>query len=361
MEEISLYQKFKKEAGIRWNSLAKPLYGFGVLEDAVTKLVAIRESMEIAAPLKKAVVVLAADHGVVEEGVTQADASVTRTVAESIAAGEAVISILAASVGADTYIFDVGMDTEPYPEREIRVGAVIDRKIARGAGNLRHKASMTEEDVSTAFSIGREILDFMSGKGYEIVATGEMGIGNTTPATAIAAYLLHLDPKEVTGRGAGLDDEGLKKKIRVVEDAILRVRTSHPEGISETELLAELGGYEIAVMTGIFLAAKEYRMPVVVDGAISAVAALLAVRIDARSADYMLASHMPAEGVGADVTAAMHLEPVIHGRLCHGEGTGATLLFPLLDAALEVFCKTKTFAGLGIEAYKEEGKPGDKR
>lgn len=207
-----------------------------------------------------------------------------------------------------------------------------------------------------AVETGIELVRVLREKGYQILATGEMGIGNTTPTSALAAIFLQLPPEEVTGKGAGLSAKKLKKKYAVVEQVIERVRE---KGLLHGSLkrnalpiLAQAGGYEIAAMAGVYLGGVRYRVPVVMDGAISTVAALVAMHMDERVSDFVLASHVSEERSGALALKALGVEALVHGRMCLGEGTGAMTLFPLLDMAVKVYGSMGSFAEYEIEAYQ---------
>ena len=189
----------------------------------------------------------------------------------------------------------------------------------------------------------------MKDAGYHILAVGEMGIGNTTTGSAIASVMLGLEPELVTGRGAGLSDEGLKRKLQVIREAIA---LHHPDPENPLKVLASLGGFDIAGMCGLMLGGAVYHMPVVLDGMISVSAALVAQKLCPLVTDYLLASHVGREPACVEGLKRLGLEPLVHGRLALGEGTGAVLLFPLLDMAEAVYRQNKTFSDIHIEAYK---------
>lgn len=355
IDKMEQYNRILREAKQRWDNIAKPIDSLGLLEDYVGKLCAISGSVEPYDLSRRALVILCADHGVVCEGVTQTGREVTRIVAENFAAGCSSVNYMAQCAGADVFTVDIGMDTPCYSEKEMVCGAVIDRKIARGTENLAVMPAMTKEACRQAIDVGVNIVRCMKELGYGIVATGEMGIGNTTPTSVLAAVLLNLSAEQVTGRGAGLKDDGMRKKRRVVEQAISRVREKHLTDM--IDILAEVGGYEIAGMAGIFLGGVIYDMPVVIDGAISAVAALAAYHMDARVPYYALASHVSEEMTGKLALSAMHLPALLHGRMCLGEGSGAVAILPELDMGLAVYANMGTFSDLQIDAYERDGKP----
>lgn len=339
-----------RQAKTHWDSIAKPIDSLGLLEDYVVKICKITGSAAPCDMSKRALVTLCADHGVVAEGVTQTGQEVTRIVSENFARGCSTVNIMARLAGVDVYTVDVGMNTTHYPEKELNMGAVIDRKVAKGSNNLAVEPAMSVEQCRQAIDTGKGLVKELKDRGYRIVATGEMGIGNTTPTSVLAAVFLNQSAEKVTGRGAGLSEEGMGKKCRVVKQAVSRIKE---KGLTNAvEILAEAGGYEIAAMAGVFLGGMECRIPVVMDGAISAVAALTAVKIDSRVKDYLLASHVSEEPVGKLALDAMELEAVLHGRMCLGEGTGAMALFPVLDMAMEVYKRMGSFTDYAIDPYE---------
>ncbi|MDE7297568.1 MAG: nicotinate-nucleotide--dimethylbenzimidazole phosphoribosyltransferase, partial [Lachnospiraceae bacterium] len=252
------------------------------------------------------------------------------------------------------YAVDAGIDGPHYPEKRLVPGAVVDRKLGRGCGNIAREAAMTPEQCRQALQTGQELVGELKAGGYTIIATGEMGIGNTTPTSALAALLLEQDAEAVTGRGAGLDDDGVWKKRETVKRGCERVKEKGVAG--PLELLAEAGGFEIAMMAGVFLGGVHYGIPIVVDGAISAVAALIAAEIDCRVPEFLLASHVSGEATGKLALEALGVEAILHGRMHLGEGTGAMALFPLLDMAVEVYAGMGSFEDYAIEAYQRNAR-----
>lgn len=341
--------KNKRLSKKHWDLIAKPIDSLGLLEENVVKLCGIYGSPNPPDIKKKALVIMCGDHGVVSEGVTQTGKEVTKIVSENFAKGESTVNHMAKFTGTDVFTIDIGMDTEKYDCKEIKTNCVIDRKIERGTNNIANERAMTVENCSKAIERGIEIVKALKGKGYKIIATGEMGIGNTTPTSALASVLLNINSEKATGKGAGLSKEGICKKRIVVEKAVERVKNKNID--NTVEIMAEIGGYEIAGLTGVFLGGLKYSMPVVIDGAISAVAALCAFKIDERVKNYMLASHKSKEAVCNMALEAMGLKGVIDGEMCLGEGTGAVALFPLLDMAVEVYEKMGSFKDFNIDAY----------
>lgn len=346
-------EKIRRKTKERWDKIAKPIDSLGKLEAVVCKLCAIGGSEKPYDLSKKALVIFCADHGVVVEGVTQTDSSVTKAVAENFALGKSTVNKLSENAGVHVFTFDIGMDTEEYPETEIVTGKVINRKIRRATGNLYKEAAMTMEECLKAIETGKEIVRSLKKQGYKIIATGEMGIGNTTPTSVLASLLLHIPAEEVTGKGAGLSLSGLKRKREVVADSVRRIQNKYGS-IADVvfRYLSEGGGLEIAGMVGVFLGGMEEDVPIVIDGAISAIAALCAATIDARCKDYMFASHMPSEKGGANAIQKLALEPLIYADLCLGEGSGAIMVMPLFDMAMKVYKEMGSFEDYNIGAYE---------
>ena len=346
------------QAKKHWDNIAKPIDSLGLLEDYVVKLCHISGSDKPYALDKKALVIMCGDHGVVAEGVTQTGSEVTRIVSENFAKGKSCVNQMAAVAGADVFTIDIGMLEERYPEKALKTGAVIDRRVATGTKNLAIEAAMTVEECKEAIQIGIDIVRELKCMGYKIIATGEMGIGNTTPTSALAGVFLGLPVEKVVGRGAGLSDEGMMKKVQIIKKVVERVSSlgymiDPPYDIAApVELLSELGGLEIAGMVGLFLGGVKHQLPIVIDGAISAVAALVANYIDGRVREYALASHMSDEITGSLALDKLGLEAIIHGRLRLGEGSGAVALFPLLDMAMSVYANMGSFQEYDIQAYE---------
>jgi cobyrinic acid a,c-diamide synthase len=209
---------------------------------------------------------------------------------------------------------------------------------------------MSEEQAVLAVKTGIKCVSDLKEKGFDIIATGEMGIGNTTTSTALASILLDLDAEKITGRGAGLDDSGLLKKIEVVKKAreLYGNEKDNPLG-----LLQKIGGLDIAGLVGVFLGGAANRVPIIADGVISLVAALIAVKIEPKVCDFFIVSHQGKEPAMPELLKALGKEAVIHGKLALGEGTGAVMLLPLLDMALKVYSDNVTFGEINVEAYKE--------
>lgn len=328
-----------------WDSIAKPLGSFGLLEDMVTKLAGIQRT-EMPEISRRAAVILCADHGVTAQGVTQTGSEVTAVCAAAIAEGRSNINSLARAYGAEVIAVDMGMC------RRIDCDALLDRRAGNGTADLSVQPAMTRTQAEQCIRTGIDLACEVHAQGARILLTGEMGIGNTTSASALAAVLLGKDPAEVTGRGAGLSDEGLRRKTDVIRRALALHK---PDLQDPVGLLAAVGGFEVAGMTGLFLGGALCRMPVVIDGVISAAAAAVACRLSPYAADYMLPSHSSGEPAGEGLLRLMGLQAPIHAGLRLGEGTGGMLLLPLLDGALALYRTAHTFDEEQIPQYRKEG------
>ncbi len=325
----------------KWKTIAKPLGSLGIFEKIISQTAAIQGTLNIDIK-KRCVLVMCADNGVVAEGVTQTDSSVTATVAENIARGEATVCIAAKTANADVISVDIGMAHNT-------VGT-LNRKIAYGTKNMAHEKAMTRVETEKAVKTGIDLVKEFSKQGYKIIVTGEMGIGNTTTSSAIAAVLLGKEPREVTGRGAGLSDEGLERKIAAIERAIA---LHNPDKDDIIDVLSKVGGFDIAAMTGIFIGGAVCGVPVVIDGFISSVAALCAARLCKESADYMIASHTSRERSAEEILNALGKTAPICAGMFPGEGAGGVMLLPMLDIAVDVFKEMPTFEEINVDRYKE--------
>lgn len=326
----------------RWNALAKPIGALGLLEDAVVRIAALTGSPDVDVS-RRCVAVLCADNGVVAEGVSQCGAEVTAAVARSVALGTSTICRMCEPVGIDCIAVDMGM------RAPLGLACVRDLRVAAGTGNIALGPAMTREQALRGIRAGVELVGALAGEGYRLIAAGEMGIGNTTTSTAMACALTGRDPKALTGRGAGLSDAGLERKVRTIRRALA---ANDPDPSDPLDILAKLGGFDIAGLCGLFLGGAVHRVPVVIDGLIGAVAAVCAVRLRPECACALLASHLSSEPAAADLMAELGLEPPIRAGMHLGEGTGAACLVPLLDMALSLYREGATFEECGIEPYE---------
>lgn len=332
-----LYQKCQD----RWDRVAKPLGGLGKLEALLCQIGAIQNRQDMQMK-RKAVVVFCADNGVVAEGVTQCGSEVTANLVRVLAGGGASVNVMASVAGAQVMAIDVGVACD------LEIDGLYQAKIAYGTKNMVKAPAMTREQAVKSVQIGMETADFLIQQGYHLLAAGEAGIGNTTSGTAVLCALLDQPPKKLTGRGAGLSDDGLQRKIAAIERALA---IHQPQAEDPLDVLYKVGGFDLGAMAGLFLGGALARTPVVMDGVISAAAALLAVRLCPAAVQYILPSHQSSElGMTAALTA-LQMEPVLQAQMHLGEGTGAVALFPLLDMAYAVYNNT-TFEEMKIEEYQ---------
>lgn len=339
-----------------WDRVAKPLGSLGRFEKITARIGAVLDSAKIDIS-KRAVIMMCADNGVVAEGISQSGQDVTAAVAEWMGRGESSVCKMAAVCGADTIAVDVGINMDGSPE------GVLDRKVMKGTRNFATEPAMTEDECMQAIQTGIDLAEKCKEEGYGILAAGEMGIGNTTTGSAVTAALLGLDADSVTGRGAGLSSSGLERKKKVIEDALARYRSDEEDIKSPEyamEMLSAVGGLDIAAMAGIFIGGAIHHIPVVIDGFISAAAALAAERIAPGTACCMIASHIGREPGMKLILDELGLEPVIDADLALGEGTGAVMLFPLLDAALSLYSDGLAFEETSVEQYVRFEEDGDK-
>ena len=322
----------------KWNSIAKPLHSLGKLEEHIIRIAGITGNAEV--ELKnRALIAMCADNGVVEEGVTQSGQEVTKIVAENFLKEKATASILCKKAGADIFPVDIGIATD---------STILQLKVMYGTKNMAKEPAMTREQAVQALEVGIHMVEELKEKGYGIVATGEMGIGNTTTSSAVTAVLLEQDPAKVTGRGAGLSGTGLKKKISVIRDAIALHKPKKEDPI---DVLAKVGGLDIAGMAGVFLGGAACRIPVVADGFISCVAALCAIRICPAVKDYVITSHKSKEPATVMILEALDIPVFLDCDMSLGEGTGAVTIYPILDMALAVYGGMCTFSDNQMENY----------
>ena len=325
----------------KWDSIAKPLDGLGIFEDITVRLAGIygTEDFDID---KRCVLVMCADNGVVCEGVTQTGQEVTRAVSENIAAGRASVCRMAGLAGAEVFAYDVGINGE------CDYTYLINKKIAKGTKNIAKEPAMTREEALKAIDVGMEAVRTALDKGYKIAVTGEMGIGNTTTSAALLSAFLDIPPEETVGRGAGLSDDGLKKKLAAVSSAL----KMHGGG-NALEVLRCLGGFDIAALAGVFIGGAAYGMPVVIDGIITLAAAVCACEIVPGTEKYMIASHVSGEPAAEAALLRLGLDAPIRAGMRLGEGTGGVCMLPLLDMAMEVYSEGCTFEETDIEAYEK--------
>lgn len=335
------------EAQRHWASCAKPLGSLGLLEDTLTDMAALTGTAEICLH-PRTVLVLCADNGVVAQGVSQSGSEVTGIVARALAAGKSNVCRMAAL--ADCSVLPVDMGIKDFSTAP----GICSCRIGNGTADMTEGPAMSREQAEQAIVSGMELVRRQKEAGARLLATGEMGIGNTTTATAVASVLLARSPQELVGRGAGLSDAGLVRKRKAIEKAIA---VNKPDPADPVDVLAKIGGFDIAGLCGVFLGGAIWRIPVLVDGAISAVAALRAVRMAPVAASAVFATHQSAEPAGRLLLEALGKRPLITADMRLGEGTGAVAAMPLLDMALAIYSGS-TFADYGMQPYTpQEAKP----
>lgn len=335
----------RQAAHQKWSDCAKPLGSLGLLETAIESIAALTGSAEISLS-PRSVLVLCADNGVVAQGVTQSTSEVTAIVTRNLALHRTSVCQMAAVAGCRVVPVDMGvLDFAP-------TEGVLGRRIANGTADISQGPAMTREQAAQAVLTGIELVREQKEQGVRLLATGEMGIGNTTTSSAAACVLLSREAAEMTGHGAGLSREGLRRKIRVIEQAI---SLNRPNPHDPLDVLAKVGGFDIAGMCGVFLGGALYQVPVLADGFISTIAALCAVRMCPNAEKAVFASHVSAEPAGPMVLEALRRQPLITAGMRLGEGTGAVAAMPLLDMACAVYQETYTFAQGGIEHYVPYG------
>lgn len=324
-----------RQALERHNTLTKPLGSLGRLELLSARIAAIQNTVKPTIT-RKAVAIFAADHGVAAAGVSAYPQSVTAGMVKNFLAGGAAINALAQVARAELLVIDVGVDAdfEPHPK-------LWSRKIAHGTQSLLNGPAMTRAEAEAACSIGIEVANMLVAQGVTLLAGGEMGIGNSTAAAALTTFFTERTAQEVTGRGTGVDDGGLVRKVRVVERALAR----HQGDIADPlDALARLGGLEIAALTGFYIGAAAAKTTVVLDGFIATAAALVAAALKPAIKDYLVASHLSQE-IGHKVQLKhLGLEPLFDFGLRLGEGTGAVLAIGPIESAAAALSGMSTFA-----------------
>lgn len=327
------------KAQARQDALTKPRGALGRLEALSIQVAGITGRAQPCVR-SKAVIVMAGDHGVVAEGVSAYPQTVTLQMVRNILHGGAAINVLARHAGARVVVVDAGVagDITPQP-------GLVARKVAPGTANLRRGPAMKREQAQQAVETGIEVLEAELARRLDIVATGDMGIGNTTPSSAIVAAVTGLPAAQVTGRGTGIDDEALRLKVAVIEDAL---RLNRPAAHDGLDLLAKVGGFEIGGIAGVILGAAAHRVPVVVDGFISAAGAIIAGLLAPQARAYMIGGHKSVEVGHHAALEFLGLVPLMDLDLRLGEGTGAVLGIGLVEAACKILSEMATFDAAGV-------------
>lgn len=323
----------------RLDHLTKPVGSLGRLEELAKTLCRIHGTV---APRlsRKVILVFAADHGVAEEGVSAYPQEVTVQMVANFAAGGAAINVLARHVGAEVIVVDAGV------KAATEAAGVIQKKVAPGTANMARGAAMTEAQARRSLEVGMEVFSSAhQSKPIGLLGLGEMGIGNTTAATAILAALTGLPVATVTGFGTGISEEGKRKKIAAIQKAL---KLNKPDPKDGLDVLAKVGGFEIGAIAGAILAAASRKIPIALDGLISTAGALVARALAPASVDYLIASHQSIEPGHQKMMAQLHLNPYLDMNMRLGEGTGSALLMGLADASLKILNEMATFDSAGV-------------
>lgn len=332
-----------RQAEAHIDRLTKPPGSLGKLERLAVRLAGMTGQFPLA-ERAKAIVVMAGDHGVCEEGVSAFPQEVTPQMVLNFLHGGAAVNVLARHADAEVICVDVGIKGEVVHER------LWKRKIRPGTSNMAQGPAMSREEAVAAIETGIDVVAQLVAQGYGVFATGEMGIGNTTPSAAMLTVLGDIAPTQTVGRGTGIGDEALARKRSVVERAIA---CNAPDRADPLDVLAKVGGLEIAGLVGVVLGAAANRCPVIIDGFIATVAALTAVRLAPQVSDYIVASHLSEEPGHRASLELLGAEPMLLMNMRLGEGTGAALAMTLLDAAVKIVREMATFESAGVSQERQ--------
>jgi nicotinate-nucleotide--dimethylbenzimidazole phosphoribosyltransferase len=334
-------ETWRIRAHARLDTLTKPLGSLGRLEDLAAQLVAIRHK-HLTLPLNKAAYIFAADHGITAEGVSAYPSAVTHQMVINFLAGGAAVNALARLHGVTLHVVDVGVDADFN-----RIEALRHHKVSNGTRNMLRDAAMIDEELSQALHVGAQLADEAAAAGHALVAVGEMGIGNTTSASAITCAITGCAASLATGRGTGLGDEAHEHKVAIVEASLSKHFASHALP-APLEVLRCVGGLEIAAVTGMILAAARNRVAIVADGFISTAAAALAVALEPKVRGYLIAGHRSKEPGHRLLLDYLKITPILSLDMRLGEGSGAILAMSILESAIGLYSQMATFASAGV-------------
>jgi len=338
-------QNIKAKALQRLAEQARPAGSLGILEGVGAKLAAITGTLDVSFN-KKMIITCAGDHGVVEEGVSLFPQEVTPQMVDNFVNNGASINVLAKHAGASVKVADLGVNFDFSPDMPI-----FHKKIRKGTSNFTQTPAMTRQEAIDSIMAGIQIVDELVKEGVDLLGTGDMGIGNTTPSAAIIAAFSGITPSQLTGRGTGIDDDMLKNKIAVIEKGLA---LHSPDPKDPIDVLSKVGGFEIGGLAGLVLGAAAHGIPVVCDGIISTAGALIACELAPNARDYLFAGHRSVEVGHAFMHTRMGLEPLLDLQFRLGEGTGAALAFQLLAAATRILAEIKTFEEVAIQNAQKE-------
>jgi nicotinate-nucleotide--dimethylbenzimidazole phosphoribosyltransferase len=340
-----------KKAEDRMTSLAKPLKSLGKLEEISIKLSGITGKVKNNIN-KKMVIIMCSDNGVVEEGVASAPQSVTLAQTINFTKGLTGVAVLAKANNTELMVVDVGINCDFKHEK------VINRKIRKSTNNIAKGSAMNYDEAIQAILVGIEAVKDAKDMHFDIIGVGEMGIGNTSTSSAVLSSLTNINVDDVVGRGGGITDETFAWKKQVIKKAI---EINKPDKKDPIEVVSKVGGFDIASMAGVFLGAAYYKIPVVIDGFISAVAALIAFRLNSKAKDYMFTSHDSRELGFKVAMEELRLSPILNLDMALGEGSGCPLAFSIIDSACAVMNNMATFEEAEInDSYLDELKKMDK-
>ena len=334
-----LRKEWHDRAVQRLNSLTKPLGSLGRLEEIAARVVAIREELRPDCS-RKVIFTMAADHGVTDEGVSAYPKAVTRQMVLNFLSGGAAINVLCRHLGIDVQVVDIGVDGDTS-----ELSGLVEKKVAHGTRNMARGPAMNSAEMYRALEVGIELANDAADSRRTLIGTGEMGIGNTTAASAITAVLTGMLAGQVTGPGTGLDDAGVRHKVEVIERALA---VNHPDPSDPLQVLQAVGGLEIAGLTGLILGSAARRIPVVVDGFISTAAAAIACALQPRVRDFLFAAHRSSEPGQEALLKFIGQSPLLDLKMRLGEGTGAALCMSLIESATKLLNEMATFSSAGV-------------
>ncbi|MBO4393052.1 MAG: nicotinate-nucleotide--dimethylbenzimidazole phosphoribosyltransferase [Spirochaetales bacterium] len=327
-----------------WDSIAKPIDGLGLYESIICRIGGIQGTSDPKVE-KRSLILFFSDNGIAENGVSQSDVSVTRKVAIVTAKKESTAYLMARKANIDVVPIDIGM-------KGAIVSGIENRRISDGTKSFLCGDAMTIDQTLKAIDVGYSIVSELKKKDLDLVLLGEMGVANTTTATAVGCALLGKDPLQYTGHGAGLSDEAMRHKAKVIADGIRFHGFNSSKANDPLEVLSALGGYDIAAMVGSILACAVLHVPAILDGIVTYAAALVAATMFPAVKEVMIASHRPKEPMGRLMMESLGLRAPIDADLALGEGTGAILLVPQIDVSIELYRKGISFENLGMESYR---------
>jgi len=324
-----------------WDSLTKPLGSLGRLESLVTQICGIT-GLVFPRVDKKCTIIMCADNGVTDEGISSCPKEVTATVTKNFTKGVTGINVLSKFAKADICIVDIGV------EGEISFPEILNRKIMNGTNNIAIGPAMTREQAISAIETGIEIAESLIAKGYNLLNTGEMGIGNTTTSSAVLTVLTGRSVEETTGKGSGLSKVAYENKKEVIKRAI---KINNPNADDVIDVIAKVGGLDIAGLCGAFIGSANKRTPIIIDGLISGVAAICACRLNPMVKEYLIPSHSSAEPGARAVNSELNFDSYINADMRLGEGTGGAIMFNLIEAAFATYTQLGKFVEVDIKPY----------